>query len=675
MLASARESYRAAYARGLEPDPDYKVSEWAEKHRVVPPETSSFPGRWRNAVTPYLTEIMDCLSPSHWASKVTLIKSAQIAGSEAITNCIGFIADVAPGPTLVVHPTIDAGKSWVREKLNPNIEENPRLRRKFVEAKSRDGGSTTLSKKFPGGFLVITGANSAAGLRQKSIRYLFKDDWDEWPLDVNGQGDPDRMADARQIAFHNSGTAKCFQVSTPTIKSMSRVTRAYDESDQRVYVVKCPQCQGEQELRFFPRSYEPFRGGLKFNKVQPYSAYYVCEHNGCIIEHHQKRELLASGRWLQKSPGAGRQPGFKISAIYSPFTSWDKMAEEFMRAKDKPRELKTFYNLWLGEPWEERGDAPDWKRLLTLREDYPLGRIPVGALLITTAVDVQKDGFFFESVGWGIGKTSWTIDYGFIPGDTSRPEVWLELTKIYDRWYENAWGQSFQCDQFAIDAGYNTHMVYAWVRNKIRAIAVRGVGGPQAPVIGTPTKLDVSYSGRKKLRSGLRVWPVGGWQAKSEFYSYLRLEGIREGMDDDPWGYCHFSTGCDENYFKQITSESLVTHTKGGRDVTEWMVSGENHFLDCRVYNLASAERLGISRFTVAKWEALAAIRNVPRETLQGDLLSLDTKLNMTAPPASDAQENKDQAIEKNESKAESVTPPSKPSVRKKKNRIAARMI
>lgn len=88
------------------------------------------------------------------------------------------------------------------------------------------------------------------------------------------------------------------------------------------------------------------------------------------------------------------------------------------RQEDNPRELKTFFNLWLGQAWEERGDAPSWKRLLTLREDYPLGFIPQGALLITVGVDVQKDGFYFEVVGWGVGKTSWVnprrvrCDYG-----------------------------------------------------------------------------------------------------------------------------------------------------------------------------------------------------------------------------------------------------------------------
>lgn len=628
MSTPAAEVYRPSFSRGLMPDPEYLVSEWAAKKRMVPRETSSFPGRWRNELVPYLVEIMDCLAPAHPADRVVLMKSAQIAGSEAGTNFVLYVADVAPGPTMVIHPTVDAGKAWGREKLNPNIDENPEFRRMFVESKGREGGSTALYKKFPGGFLVITGANSAAALRQKSIRYLVKDDWDEWPWDVNGQGDPDKMANARQISFHAAGTAKRFEVSTPTKKATSRVTKAYYEgSDQRVYLVKCPQCGGEQELRFFPVATDPFRGGLKFEKQAPYAAHYVCEHNGCVIEHHHKRAMLAGGRWVAQAPGPGKFPGFKISAIYSPFTTWDKMVEAFLEAKGKPAELMTFFNLWLGEPWEERGDAPDWKRLLALREDYPLGRIPVGAIMITTAVDVQKDGFYFEVVGWGVGKTSWTIDKGFLPGDTSRPESYVVLDDLYNHWYPNAWGQSFQTDMMAVDTGYNTHQVYAWARGKARVMAIKGAHGPQAPLLGTTTKQDISYSGNRKIKRGLRVWPVGGWQGKTEFYALLRMEGVKEGRDSDPWGYCHISTGCDEHYLKQLTSESLVTHQRKGKMVTEWVKSGENHFLDCRIYNLACAERLGLSRWTVAEWQKWADLRNVPKESLQGDLLALAERM------------------------------------------------
>jgi phage terminase large subunit GpA-like protein len=205
------------------------------------------------------------------------------------------------------------------------------------------------------------------------------------------------------------------------------------------------------------------------------------------------------------------------------------------------------------------------------------------------------------------------------------------------RRYENAWGQSFPADMMAIDANYNTPKVHAWARKRERVMAVRGDGKRFAPVLGVPKKQEVSFNG-KAIKGGLHVWPVGDWQAKLEIMALLRLEGIKEGHDKDPWGYCHFNMACDENYFKQLTSESLATVERHGKPVQEWIQTGQNHFLDCRKYNLAAADRLGINRFRVSDWEALAALRNVPRETLQGDLLDLQTRLLTAAKPATAAE-------------------------------------
>jgi phage terminase large subunit GpA-like protein len=532
---------------------------------------------------------------------------------------------------MVIHPTVDAGKSWSQEKLEPNIRSTPVLKKKIADVKSRDAKSTSTYKTFAGGFLRITGANSAAGLRQKSIKYMMKDDWDEWPMDIGGQGDPDEMANARQLSFHETGNFKCFEVSTPTIEAISRVTKAYESSDKRVYKVPCPHCGEKQELNFFPVSTDPFAGGLKFNKEAPYEAYYVCEHNGCIIEHFEKQKMLKGGEWVASAPGQGRHPGFKINAVYSPFTTWDIMVEKFLAAKDSPQKLKTFYNLWLGLAWKERGDAPDHKRLMTLREDYALRKIPLGALIVTVGIDVQKNGFYYEVVAWGPGKTNWSIDYGFLDGDTEKLEVWKKLDELYERYYENAYGQSFQADMVGIDANYIPHMVHPWVKTKPRAMATRGLpsAGPQTPICGSPSKQQVSYTG-KKIKGGLLLWPIGTWRAKSEVYGCLRFEGVKEGKEENPIGYCHFTQQHDDKFFKQLTAESLVTRSRGGRSVTEWVMSRENHYLDCRVINLVCAERMRIGSMSILDWQKLSDIRDCPPEDIQGSLLSLQAQLTST---------------------------------------------
>ncbi len=133
-LSDVARVYRLGFAAGLRPDAELSVAEWAAKYRVVPPESSAFPGAWDPGLVPFLNEIMACLAPSHPWEVVTFKKSAQVAGSEAGLNWLGSIIDVTPGPAMIVQATIDAGKAWVKEKLNETIEQTPRLR-EFLERK------------------------------------------------------------------------------------------------------------------------------------------------------------------------------------------------------------------------------------------------------------------------------------------------------------------------------------------------------------------------------------------------------------------------------------------------------------------------------------------------------------------------------------------------------------
>jgi phage terminase large subunit GpA-like protein len=57
LKTNAKAVYAAA-AKAIAPDPRIRVSEWAERHRVVP-DMGSLPGRWRNETSPELVEIMD----------------------------------------------------------------------------------------------------------------------------------------------------------------------------------------------------------------------------------------------------------------------------------------------------------------------------------------------------------------------------------------------------------------------------------------------------------------------------------------------------------------------------------------------------------------------------------------------------------------------------------------
>ena len=199
------------------------MSQWSDQYRVLSPKSAAEPGRWRTERTPYLKEIMDCLSVSSPVQRVVFMKGAQVGGTEAGNNWIGYVIHIAPGPMMAVSPTVEMAKRNSRQRIDPQIEDIPALRERVAPARSRDSGNTVLSKEFPGGVLVMTGANSAAGLRSMPARYLFMDEVDGYPGDVEGEGDPILLAERRSATFQRR--RKILLVSTPTIKGLSRIQR------------------------------------------------------------------------------------------------------------------------------------------------------------------------------------------------------------------------------------------------------------------------------------------------------------------------------------------------------------------------------------------------------------------------------------------------------------------
>ena len=184
--------------------------------------------------------------------------------------------------------------------------------------------------------------------------------------------------------------------------------------------------------------------------------------------------------------------------------------------------IKTFKNTELGETWVEEGEAPDWQRLLERREDYRIGSVPSGGLLLTAGADVQKDRIEVSVWAFGRGKESWLIEHRVLMGDTAREEVWKQLAGLLGEHWTHTNGVQMPLARLAVDTGFATQEAYAFVRScrDARVMAVKGVARGSA-LIGTPTAVDMSQGGRK-LRRSIKVFSVTVGIAKLEFYNNLR---------------------------------------------------------------------------------------------------------------------------------------------------------
>ena len=100
-LADAVEVVRRVSRDALQPERNLRLSEWAEEFRLLPSKTSSEPGPWRNARTPYLVEPMDCLSSGSQVEEVVLMFGTQTGKTETGNNWQGYVIDQAPAPMMV----------------------------------------------------------------------------------------------------------------------------------------------------------------------------------------------------------------------------------------------------------------------------------------------------------------------------------------------------------------------------------------------------------------------------------------------------------------------------------------------------------------------------------------------------------------------------------------------
>lgn len=572
------------------------VTQWADEERILPSKGSAAPGKYRSERTPYMREPMDSMSVLSPVEECVLMAAAQTGKSESGNNWVGYVIDEAPGPMLLVQPTVDNAKRYSKQRITPMIQETPTLSAKIIENKSRDSGNTMLEKEFPNGILILGGANSAAGLRSMPIRYLFADEISNWPADVDGEGDPLGLAEERTNTFGRK--RKIFKCSTPSVRGVCRIESEYLKTDQRRYFVPCPHCGELHTLEWsnfvIPKHPET---GLP----EPAKAHMVCPDCGGIIQEHHKTDMLRErgygGRahWRPTCPERidPTRRGYRISALYSPvgWKSWAKIARQWVEAQGNPKKLQAFTNNVLAETYEVAGESVSdqaiYNRVQAWVSDYD-GRqaLPDGALLLVNGADVQPDRIELETVAFGMGEESWSIDYRVFMGDPNTALVWQQLDAYLATEFTHPSGVQLRAARTFIDTrGANTKAVYDYIKDRadIGVFGIYGLGGDGVPAVGLPKRTNLSK---------VPLVPLGTFTLKDSHYGRLAI-------DKPGPGYCHFPKRYTPSYYKGLTAEEVkVRLDNKGFPVREWFKKTDaprNEPLDCRVYATAAMLSLNVN--------------------------------------------------------------------------------
>lgn len=579
-------------AKSLRPLPNLTVSDWADQYRMLSSESSAEPGRWRTDRAPYQRAIMDAFTDLD-VRRVVVMSCSQIGKSDIMNNVIGRFAHLAPAPILMIQPTVDMAQDYSKSRIAPMIRDTKVLRDIFQDVKSRESGNTILSKLFPGGRLIMGGANSPAGLASRPIKILLADEVDRFPDSAGTEGDPVDLAAKRMTTFWDR-TMGLF--STPTNAGESRIEVEYTEGTQEEWQHQCPNC-GEYHLlthRSMVMDTETVKDGRKKEHIHVKSASWRCPDCGFTFSENEMRRQPQ--KYVAKNPTAIKNHvrSFFVNCWASPWISWTDVMQEWVDAKGDPEREKVVVNTRFGEPYERARSYDNVDKLLARREPYN-AELPDGVLILTAAVDVQDNRLEYEIVGWGEDEECWGIKKGIILGAPDTAAVWRQLDEQLDREYHFADGTGLLVARTFIDSGgHYTSEVYNYSLMHLarQRFAVRGSSTMGVPIIHKYSKAQ-AYHGRT-----IPLVLIGTDSGKQYIMDRLAIDvpGPRyfhfplDKPEQDAVNEVLWNRGYDEIYFQGLTAEEKQPQKKNGRIVYRWVNIAKDHRnepLDLRVYNLA----------------------------------------------------------------------------------------
>lgn len=598
-------SIRAGLVPLYRPAPMTPV-EWADENFYLSSESSYQEGRWETL--PFQVAILNSMGNDEIRT-VNVIKSARVGYSKMLLAAAAYQIEHKRRNILMLLPTDGAAAGFMKAHVETMIRDVPAIRELAPWYGSKHRDNTLDTKRFSHSKqLWCLGGAAAKNYREKSVDTIIYDELAAFEPDVEKEGSPTFLGDKR---IEGSTFPKSVRGSTPKIRGTCQIEAAASESPHLLKLhVPCPHCGERQTLKWGGKD---CAFGIKWAPEKPHEAWYLCEHNGCVIQQHEMQEQHAAGRWICEKAGVWTTDGFDfydeadepiptpesvtwhVWTAYSPFTTWGRIVLDFYKAKDDISKLKTFTNTTLGETWEEAYEKVDWETLYGRREVWT-GEVPARAVVLTGGIDTQDDRYEGRVWAWAPGEEAWLVHRFILMGDPASEELRRKVGLELHRQFTRADGLVMKVDRWGWDSGgHYTDEVYGESRKHglLWVIPTKGASVYGKPIANLP---------RTKNKSGVYLTEIGTDNAKELIYSRLKLgiDTAKSQAGESQPGVVHLPASgdlCDESEIRQLTAEVKVRKIVNGRRVDRWDEQGRrNEALDCFVYALA-ALRISQQRF------------------------------------------------------------------------------
>lgn len=583
---------------GLMPDLDLPLDEWSDRFMIIPKSSGSNEyGQYRTSRTPHAREVMKALDDDHPYKRVVCMISSQMFKTQVALNWFGSTVHQSPSNFLWLMPTGTLQKR-IAGRIDKTIAAVSVLRDLVAKPNSRDAKNNLDIKEYIGGSLFIATAGSAANLSELPARRVAIDEVDRCEENVDGEGDPIKLAESRQTTFkHNK---KSYYYSSPTIDGESRIAELFESGTKRKALAECIHCGHAQELIF--EHLVMSDDGI---------AMYPCSECGGMHQESDKTKMFAKGLWSDPVGGDGETESFCANSMFLPYgwLSWYDLMREHEAAKEKldtgnDALMIVFYNTRLARTWKRSIQTVSYQSLLDRSEHYNLRLAPAHVLFVTAAVDTQDNRLEVQVVGWGRNMSATILDYVVLHGDPANDDVWNLLTDLINSGIEHESGRVLPVIATAIDTGgHRGEAVKHYVRSKkIRCpIAIIGATKINAQPLSKGSMQDVTWKGILD-KKGVMLHSVGTIDIKHMIFSRLTNDA-----DKDPdKRMIRFTKELHPEYFSGLISE---TYDKQKKRYAKKHEGIRNEPLDTLTYAFATLYHSSIRahRYTEKDWKALEA--------------------------------------------------------------------
>lgn len=622
------DSVTEAIRKGMRPKINWLVSTWADARRILSPKYTKQAGKWETSKVPYLREPMDNMSARSRTRATTLMKGAQLGGTEAANNTVGYRISGAPASMLYVCATRTimkrtAGRleQMIRDDKEDSKDGSPSLSSLVPPPRKHGSRNTDEEKHFPGGMLIMASAQSATNLRSTMAELAIFDEVDAFPPDVDGEGDVITVAEGR------GGTVgmdwKQLEISTPKIAQTSIIKRRFEEGDQRHWCMPCPHCS-----KLIDYQLEGFRWveGDAARTIR-----FMCRHcDEPILEARHKRKMVRAGVWVPKvlrddpdamarleSGDRSELDALNETTLHKSYympsflamigLTWSEIFTKWDAAQGNPAKMKGITNLYFGLAYMAPGEAPEWQKVAALRNELKAREVPRWASFLTAGGDVGMDHVEIHVWAWGRRKRRHLVERIRIDGPYNEPSTWAQVDAVVQRLYLHPCGAVMPIKRFVIDRAKWPDVVDAWLA-KQNPWVVLGQRGSQVfdhQIYKYTSRREKAYDITYGIPSALRVLTTGVSMLKLELYGNINLK--QDGRGPPPVGTISINSETTDETCQQLVAERLEFNTPNGgvRKTPIWvpLPNRRSEALDCANYARVGAEIEGVSRWSEADFE------------------------------------------------------------------------